>query len=92
LRPGFSEYTYANALTQELFLRGGLGISTIPIFPTQHEEGSENGGYDVILETPGLPIFLQFKVSEVMRKANAKEVGNYPLTTRSTYVILGTES
>lgn len=73
MRPNFSEFTYGYALTQELVTAGGFGIRALPVFPTQYEEGGAGGGYDVMLQTPGLPIFLQFKVADRMVGHTASE-------------------
>ena len=50
-----------------------------PIFPSLRQEGALGGGYDVELNLPGLPLFLQFKVSECMTRSTAREAGWVPI-------------
>lgn len=67
----FSELTYAFALLREL--EGLFGSYVVPpIFITQAEEFSK--GYDAQVDLGGTIAFLQFKRSEVMTRASAKEI------------------
>ena len=50
-----------------------------PIFPSLRQEGAPDGGYDVELNFPGFPLFLQFKVSEYMTRNSAREAGWVPI-------------
>jgi len=68
-----SEFSYGFALTHELVLSLG-SLAAAPIFPSLIEEGREGGGYDVKLEAPGLPLFLQFKRTECLARRNAREI------------------
>lgn len=68
-----SEFSYGFALTHELV--GALGsLSAAPVFPSLIEEGRAGGGYDVKLEAPGLPLFLQFKRSDCLSRRSAREI------------------
>lgn len=49
-------------------------LSAAPIFPSLIDEGADGGGYDVKLELPGLPIFIQFKRSECIKIASGREI------------------
>lgn len=69
----FSEFSYGFALTDELIHWYGTTLTAAPIFPSLQEEGRVGGGYDVKL--PGIPLFLQFKLSDRMERNNAVEVG-----------------
>ena len=72
MRPLISEFSFGYALTEEL-VRGRHGLLVgAPIFPTQNQEGRE-GGYDIHLPFIGMPIFLQFKLSEYLQRRYAKE-------------------
>ncbi len=71
MEPTFSEFSYGFALTNEFV--GLMDLSVAPIFPSLIEEGKEGGGYDVKLDKPGLPLFLQFKRSECMVHPMARE-------------------
>jgi hypothetical protein len=69
--PEISEFSYGFALTNELV--GWLELSVAPIFPSLVEEGKAGGGYDVKLDRPGAPLYLQFKRSEYMMRRSARE-------------------
>lgn len=65
----FSEFSYGYALTQEVQRLYVKPLKCAPIFPSLQDEGTK--GYDVELRmqglkpnSPGLPLFLQFKLSE----------------------------
>lgn len=68
-----SEFSYGFALTHELVISLG-SLSAAPIFPSLLEEGKAGGGYDVNLNAPGLPIFIQFKRSDCLTTNNAREI------------------
>lgn len=68
-----SEFSYGFALTHELVLALG-SLTAAPIFPSLIAEGKAGGGYDVKLEAPGLPMFLQFKRSDCLSRRNAREI------------------
>lgn len=70
--PLISEFSYGFALTNEI--AGLTQLNAAPIFPSLLEEGKEGGGYDVHLDLPGLPVFLQFKRSEYMVRNTAREI------------------
>ena len=72
---GFSEFTYGFALTNELVNIGNPPILSAPIFPSLIAEGRA-GGYDVMLDRPGKPIFIQFKLSRLIRGHRAVEFRN----------------
>lgn len=73
MKSQFSEFTYSFSITNELlyYLRGYSYYA--PIFPSLLEEGREGGGYDMKFDFDGVPIFLQFKLSEFLNSNNAKE-------------------
>jgi hypothetical protein len=72
--PDISEFSYGFALTHELIGLAGVPLRAAPIFPSLIEEGRAGGGYDVNLDIPGFPLFLQFKRSDCMVSRNAKEI------------------
>lgn len=67
----FSEFSYGFAITNELVGLSNLHVA--PVFPSLIEEGKAGGGYDVKLDQPGIPMFLQFKRSERMMRKSARE-------------------
>jgi hypothetical protein len=69
----FSEFTYGFALVNELVTNGNPPILSVPVFPSLLVEGRAGGGYDVALNRPGRPLFLQFKLARNIRGWRAKE-------------------
>jgi hypothetical protein len=65
--PNFSEFTFAYAIVRQIEEVLG-GQIVVPKFPTQREEAK--GGYDVEFDRrffeDGVPLFIQFKRSDVM--------------------------
>lgn len=76
MRSLISEFSYGFALTHELVLSIGK-LSAAPVFPSLIEEGRAGGGYDVNLNAPGIPLFLQFKRSEKLERRNARETRHF---------------
>lgn len=73
--PELSEFSYGFALTNEIVSWSQL--SAAPIFPSLIEEGRKGGGYDVKLEFPGIPLYLQFKRAHCMSRRSALEIAKY---------------
>lgn len=72
MKPDISEFSYGFALTNEIVERfPTIRSAGAPQFPSLYQEGQAGGGYDV--EIPGAALFLQFKLSEVLTRRNAKE-------------------
>jgi hypothetical protein len=67
----FSEFTYGFALVNELV--SNTPILSVPVFPSLLAEGRAGGGYDVFLDRPGHPLFLQFKLARNIRGWRARE-------------------
>lgn len=61
--PDFSEFSYGYCVTDDLINGRGMAVKAAPVFPSLIQEGKKDGGYDVRLERPGLPLFLQFKLA-----------------------------
>lgn len=64
MRPWFSEFSYGYAVTEDI-VRSSGPLKAAPAFPSLQEEGSR-GGFDVKLDLPASPLFLQFKLSDCM--------------------------
>jgi hypothetical protein len=75
MTPEISEFSYGFALTNEIVAWAPLKIA--PIFPSLIEEGKKGGGYDVKLDMPGVPLYLQFKRAHRMTRRTANEVKKY---------------
>lgn len=74
MKPEISEFSYGYALTDELIHWHGTALTAAPVFPSLYQEGQPGGGYDVMLQRPGLPLFLQFKLADCMIRNTASEV------------------
>lgn len=74
MRPDISEFSFGYAVTEALVQRWRPLLTAAPAFPSLGEEGQAGGGYDVKIERRGIPIFLQFKLSDCMVRATASEV------------------
>jgi len=84
MRPEISEFSYGFAVTNELIHLHGTNLTAAPIFPSLYQEGQPGGGWDVMLQRPGLPLFLQFKLSHCLMRSNAKEYRDGSFSTGFT--------
>ena len=73
MKPEMSEFSYGFALTKELLEAPGMQVKAAPVFPSLIAEGQVGGGYDVRLDRPGIPLFLQFKLCDHMVSSHCKE-------------------
>ena len=73
MRPEISEFSYGYTVTDNLIHSEGFPLSTAPVFPSLFAEGQTGGGWDVRLDSPVMPLFLQFKLSHKMVRNTAKE-------------------
>ena len=69
MKAEFSEFSYGFAFTHGL-LKDEPSIDVVPYFPSQVVEGKV--GFDAKIGFPGLPIFLQFKLSDYLTRRPAK--------------------
>ncbi len=72
MRPDLSEFSFGYALTESLIASSPWPLKAAPVFPSLYEEG-KTGGYDVKLPFDGFPLFLQFKLSDPMKRASCIE-------------------
>jgi hypothetical protein len=73
MRPTISEFSYGFAVTSELLRAPGMVITAAPVFPSLSQEGQAGGGWDVQINRPGIPLFLQFKLCDCMTRRTCKE-------------------
>ena len=71
MKPLFSEFSYGYAVTEDI-VRSNNPLKAAPFFPSLRSEGTQ-GGFDVKLDLPGSPLFLQFKLSDCMVRNTAYE-------------------
>jgi len=74
LKPNISEFSFGYAFVEHIARTPGLPFAASPVFPSLIREGEL--GYDVELISEGVPLFLQFKLSDCLVKRNAKEEPN----------------
>ena len=72
MRPNISEFSYGFAITSEL-VRAPEAVTAAPVFPSLFAEGQQGGGWDVRLDRPGVPLFLQFKLCDQMIRRTCRE-------------------
>lgn len=70
VRANFSEFSYGFAVTHRL-VNSLPGVQSAPEFPSLRDEASL--GYDLRLQYPGFPIYLQFKLSDWLSRPTARE-------------------
>ena len=63
-------------MTEELIRWHKTPLTAAPVFPSTYEEGQEDRGYDVELKRPGVPLLIQYKLSELLNHKNAKQYRN----------------
>ena len=68
-----SEFTYGFALTTELLWSPGVPFVALPVFPSLTFEGGPAGGWDVKIPRTTIPLFLQFKISDFMKRSSCTE-------------------
>src|ERR1700690_2714236 len=66
--PQFSEFSFGYALTDNLVNKVLTGSKGVPVFPSLQEEGKQGGGYDVKIPLRSAPLFLQFKLPQIVRR------------------------
>ena len=88
MHPNISEFSYGFAVTDELIYWHGTSITAAPVFPSLYQEGQQGGGYDVMIQRDGIPLFLQFKLSYCMVRQYAREahLGLLPLPYYRMYL------
>ncbi len=78
--PEFSEFSFGFALTENLMNGSYLpGVRGAPTFPNLYSEGKAGGGYDVEIPAKGVPLFLQFKIPQVVTKSTKKRPAGFAL-------------
>ena len=73
----YTEFSFGYALTENLIRLAHCGHAHAPVFPNLREEARL--GYDVHIDLPGFPLFLQFKLPDLMLGKNAMEISSYSL-------------
>lgn len=77
MKLGYTEFSFGYAFTENLTRSSATGPKTAPVFPNLVQEA--RAGYDVKIDLPGLPLFFQYKLPELMTRGNAREIATYKL-------------
>jgi hypothetical protein len=72
MKLGYSEFSFGYAFTENLIRSSASGPNTAPVFPNLVQEAKL--GYDVRIDLPGLPLFFQYKLPELMTRKSAFEI------------------
>lgn len=83
MRAEFSEFSFGYAVTEELINWRSVGLVAVPYFPNLREEARL--GYDLRLDRPGAPLFLQFKLADGMERRSAVEIKRHRLPLIPTF-------
>src|SRR5262252_6894130 len=76
----FSEFSLGYAITEALVQKWRPTLVVAPSFLSLIEEGEPAKGYDASLQPKGVPIFIQFKLSELLIGGNTRETrGGVPI-------------
>lgn len=77
MKINFTEFSYGYAFTENLIRSSRSGPTTAPVFPNLVQEAQL--GYDVKIDLPGIPLFFQFKLPEIMVRDTAREISQLAL-------------
>jgi hypothetical protein len=75
MRLGYTEFSFGYAFTENLIRSTSVAPQGAPIFPNLIQEAQL--GYDVNINLPGLPLFFQYKLAELMRRGTAFEISKH---------------
>ena len=73
----YTEFSFGYAFTENLIRSALSGPRGAPFFPNLVQEAQL--GYDVHIDLPGCPLYLQFKLPELMVRNSAMEISSYSL-------------
>lgn len=75
----FSEFSFGYALIDSI-MHGGFDVEAMaPTFLNQRQEGNDGGGYDVKIPLRPVPLFLQFKVPQILNRWGKNKPLNFSL-------------
>lgn len=83
MRLDYTEFSYGYAFTENLIRSSVHGPASAPIFPNLVQEAQL--GYDVKIDLPGVPIFFQFKLPQLMVRDTAKEIARYGIAISTPF-------
>jgi hypothetical protein len=74
MKVGYTEFSFGYAFTENLIRGSATAPAGAPVFPNLVQEATL--GYDVRIDFPAVPLFLQYKLPELMTRASAFEIAN----------------
>jgi len=74
MKVGYTEFSFGYASTENLIRSSAVAPVGAPVFPNLIQEGTS--GYDIRINFPGVPLFFQYKLPELMKKGTAFEIAN----------------
>jgi hypothetical protein len=75
MKVGYTEFSYGYAFTENLIRSSSTAPTGAPVFPNLLQEGLS--GFDVRINFPGVPLFFQYKLPELMRRGTAFEIAKW---------------
>jgi hypothetical protein len=75
MKVGYTEFSFGYAFTENLIRSSSTAPVGAPVFPNLIQEGMS--GFDIRINFPGAPLFLQYKLPELMRRGTAFEIANW---------------
>ncbi|GLS33093.1 hypothetical protein SAMN04488498_13312 [Mesorhizobium albiziae] len=87
MKVGYTEFSYGYAFTENLIRSSTTMPVGAPVFPNLIQEAQS--GFDVQINFPGVPLFFQYKLPELMRRGTAFEIasGQCPRLSRPFFRI-----
>ena len=77
MKLGYTEFSFGYAFTENLIRSASTATGGAPYFPNLIQEGRL--GYDVRVDFPGVPLYLQYKLPELMVRDTAGEISKHSL-------------
>lgn len=72
MKPGYTEFSFGYAFTENLIRSHLHNVTGAPVFPNLIQEATL--GYDIRIDFPAVPLFFQFKLPELMVRRSAREI------------------
>lgn len=72
MKVGYTEFSFGYAFTENLIRGSATAPTGAPVFPNLVQEATL--GYDVQIGFPAVPLFFQYKLPELMKRASAFEI------------------
>ncbi|MER9629240.1 hypothetical protein [Mesorhizobium sp. M0296] len=74
MKVGYTEFSFGYAFTENLIRSSSAAPVGAPVFPNLIQEG--HSGVDIRINFPGVPLFFQYKLPELMKRGTAFEIAS----------------